>query len=177
MGTEYKYHFYYLFMTLSIALTIRLKRQNAFVNIELDEMWSEVKWSEVVLVLFWHLSEELRRIRKSPSELSISGLSFGPKISTIQSIQCGIWCVLFFIWKHCHIQVTKICGDDLQPQPLEDNELHIALHWIGGWVDPRAGLDDMEKWKFLPPPGLKLWQLCRPACSQPLYQLSYPGSH
>jgi hypothetical protein len=30
-----------------------------------------------------------------------------------------------------------------------------ASHWIGGWVGPRAGLDDVEKWKFLPPPGLK----------------------
>jgi hypothetical protein len=25
-----------------------------------------------------------------------------------------------------------------------------STHWIGGWVNPRAGLDDMEKWKFLP---------------------------
>jgi hypothetical protein len=34
---------------------------------------------------------------------------------------------------------------------------------IGGWVDPRAGLDDMEKWKFLSPPGLGLRPLGRPA--------------
>jgi hypothetical protein len=25
-----------------------------------------------------------------------------------------------------------------------------GTHFIGGWVDPRAGLGDMEKWKFLP---------------------------
>jgi hypothetical protein len=25
------------------------------------------------------------------------------------------------------------------------------MHWIRGWVGPRAGLDDMEKWKFLTP--------------------------
>jgi hypothetical protein len=25
-----------------------------------------------------------------------------------------------------------------------------GTHYIGGWVDPRAGLDDMGKWKFLP---------------------------
>jgi hypothetical protein len=31
-----------------------------------------------------------------------------------------------------------------------------STHWIGGWVDPRAGLDDMEKRKFLILPGLKL---------------------
>jgi hypothetical protein len=23
-------------------------------------------------------------------------------------------------------------------------------HWIGGWVDPRTGLDDLEKRRFLP---------------------------
>jgi hypothetical protein len=40
----------------------------------------------------------------------------------------------------------------------------------------RASLDNMEKWKFLPPPGLKLWPLGRPACSQLLYQLRYPSS-
>jgi hypothetical protein len=27
---------------------------------------------------------------------------------------------------------------------------------IGGWVDPRAGLDDMEKRNFLTIPGLEL---------------------
>jgi hypothetical protein len=25
-----------------------------------------------------------------------------------------------------------------------------GTHSLGGWVDPRAGLDDMEKWKFWP---------------------------
>jgi hypothetical protein len=30
-----------------------------------------------------------------------------------------------------------------------------STHWIGGWVGPRAGFDDMEKRKFLALPGLK----------------------
>jgi hypothetical protein len=34
----------------------------------------------------------------------------------------------------------------------------------------------MEKWKFLPPPGLELRPLGRPARSQSLYRLRYPGS-
>jgi hypothetical protein len=42
-------------------------------------------------------------------------------------------------------------------------------------VDPRAGLDDVEKRKFLTLPGLEL-RICRPACSQSLYRLSYAGS-
>jgi hypothetical protein len=44
-----------------------------------------------------------------------------------------------------------------------------CTHWIGGWVDPRAGLDDAEKRKFFTLPGLELRPLGRPACSQSLY--------
>jgi hypothetical protein len=43
-------------------------------------------------------------------------------------------------------------------------------------VDPRAGLDDLEKRKFLSLPGLELRPLGRPASSQSLYRLRYPGS-
>jgi hypothetical protein len=46
-----------------------------------------------------------------------------------------------------------------------------GTHRIGGWVDPRAGLDDLEKKKFLPLPGLELRPFCRPARSQSLYRL------
>jgi hypothetical protein len=47
---------------------------------------------------------------------------------------------------------------------------------LGGWVDPRAGLDDVEKGKFLTLPGLELRPLGRPGRSQSLYRLRYPGS-
>jgi hypothetical protein len=43
-------------------------------------------------------------------------------------------------------------------------------------VDPRAGLDYIEKRKFLTLPGLELLPLSRPARSQCLYRLRYPGS-
>jgi hypothetical protein len=51
-----------------------------------------------------------------------------------------------------------------------------GTHWIGGWVGPRGGLDDMEKWKFLILPGLEPRPLGRPARSQSLYRLRYRGS-
>jgi hypothetical protein len=51
-----------------------------------------------------------------------------------------------------------------------------GTHWIGGWVSPTAGLEDLEKRKFLTIPGLKPRPLGRQARSQTLYQLSYPGS-
>jgi hypothetical protein len=43
-------------------------------------------------------------------------------------------------------------------------------------VGPRAGLDYVEKRKFLTPPGLELRPLGRPASSQSLYRLDYRGS-
>jgi hypothetical protein len=42
-------------------------------------------------------------------------------------------------------------------------------------VDPRAGLDDVEKRKFLTLAGLELRSPGRPARSQSLYRLRYPG--
>jgi hypothetical protein len=44
-----------------------------------------------------------------------------------------------------------------------------STHWIGGWMDPRAGLDNVEKRKFLTLPGLELRPLSHPAHSQSLY--------
>jgi hypothetical protein len=51
-----------------------------------------------------------------------------------------------------------------------------GTHWIGGWVDPTAGLDDMEKKKFLTLPGFELLPLGLPSRRQSLYRLRYPGS-
>jgi hypothetical protein len=49
-----------------------------------------------------------------------------------------------------------------------------GAHYIGGWVDPKAGLDAVEKIKLTCP-----WResnLGRPVRSPSLYRLSYPGS-
>jgi acyl dehydratase len=40
--------------------------------------------------------------------------------------------------------------------PFTPGERAPGTHWIGGWVDLRAGLDNMEKRKFLTLPGLEL---------------------
>jgi hypothetical protein len=52
-----------------------------------------------------------------------------------------------------------------------------GTHWIGGWVDTRAGLDDLEKINFLILPGLDLRPLSRAARSQSKYRLHYPVSY
>jgi hypothetical protein len=51
-----------------------------------------------------------------------------------------------------------------------------GTHWIGGWVGPRTGLNDVEKRKFLNVVRLELWPLGRLARSQSLYRLYYLGS-
>jgi hypothetical protein len=62
------------------------------------------------------------------------------------------------------------------PSYFTPGERSPGSHCIGGWVDPRAALDDVDKRKFLTLPGLELWHFDRPACCQPLYRLSYLGS-
>jgi hypothetical protein len=42
------------------------------------------------------------------------------------------------------------------PLPLYPRERAPGTHFMGGWVDPRAGLDDMEKRKFFTLLGLEL---------------------
>jgi hypothetical protein len=42
------------------------------------------------------------------------------------------------------------------PAALPFGERAPGTHWIGGWVDLRADLDDLEKRKFLTLPGLEL---------------------
>jgi hypothetical protein len=48
--------------------------------------------------------------------------------------------------------------------------------WIGDRVDPRIGLVDVEKIKFLPPLRLELQPFGHRALSQSLYQLRSPDS-
>jgi hypothetical protein len=59
----------------------------------------------------------------------------------------------------------------LHPYRFTSGERSPGTHSIGGWVDPKVGLDDMEKRKFLTLPGLELRPLGRPAHRQLLSQL------
>jgi hypothetical protein len=54
-------------------------------------------------------------------------------------------------------------------------ERALATHWIRDWVGPGTRLDNVEKRQFLTLPGLELRPPGRPARSQSLYRLSYPG--
>jgi hypothetical protein len=79
-----------------------------------------------------------------------------------------------------HVLLTSAqVGDEWstsRPGSLTPWERAPGIHWIGGYVSLRTGLDDVEKIKILPLPGLELRTLGRPARSQSLYRLRYPGS-
>jgi hypothetical protein len=77
------------------------------------------------------------------------------------------------------LDLDTIAGDELsasRPGSFNPRERTAGTHWVGGWVALRAGVDDVEKRKFLSLPGFELRNLCRPARSQSLYRLRYPGS-
>jgi hypothetical protein len=65
----------------------------------------------------------------------------------------------------------------LHPRRFNPGERTPGTYWIGVWVGPRTGLDDVEKRKFTTLPGLELRPLSRPASSQSLYRLRYSGSN
>jgi hypothetical protein len=48
-----------------------------------------------------------------------------------------------------HINLTSaVAGGEWsgsRPGRLTHGERALGTHWTGGWVDPRAGLDDVEK--------------------------------
>jgi hypothetical protein len=67
-------------------------------------------------------------------------------------------------------------GELHAPAALPPGKEPPGTHRIGHRVNPRAGLDDVEKRKFLTLPGLEFRSIGRPARSQSLYRLSYPGS-
>jgi hypothetical protein len=67
----------------------------------------------------------------------------------------------------------EVSGQLHAPASITSGEEALGAHWIGGWVDPRAGLDYMEKRTFLTLPGLELRPHGRLARRQSLDRLRY----
>jgi hypothetical protein len=55
------------------------------------------------------------------------------------------------IYFHVILTSALVGGEWLASRPgrFTAGERTPGTHWIGGWVDPRAGLDEVEKRKFL----------------------------
>jgi hypothetical protein len=68
---------------------------------------------------------------------------------------------------HSLLTSALVGGEWLASRPnlFTPGEKDPGTHWTGGWVDPRTGLDDVEKRKFLTLPGFELRPLGRPTRS------------
>jgi hypothetical protein len=54
---------------------------------------------------------------------------------------------------------------DSRPGRFIAGERVLGTYWIGGWVDPRSYMDDVEKRKFFTLPGFDFRSLGRPTRS------------
>jgi hypothetical protein len=82
------------------------------------------------------------------------------------------------VWIDVFLTSALVGGEWTASRPgrFTPGERAPGTHFIGDWVGPRTSLDTVEKRKFLTLSGLELRPLHRPACSQLLYRLCYPGS-
>jgi hypothetical protein len=57
------------------------------------------------------------------------------------------------VWIHIFLISTLARGEWSASRPgrFTPGERAPSTHWLGGWLDPRAGLDDVEKRKLLTP--------------------------
>jgi hypothetical protein len=53
------------------------------------------------------------------------------------------------VWTHVFLTSALVAGEWSRLGRFTLGERAPGTHWIGGWVGPRAGLDDIEKIKFL----------------------------
>jgi hypothetical protein len=74
----------------------------------------------------------------------------------------------FLIWALAGGEWSSSCSCRFTP-----GENAPSIHWTGGWVGPRIGLNDLEKRQFLTLQGLELRTLSRPVRGSLLYRLCY----
>jgi hypothetical protein len=62
------------------------------------------------------------------------------------------------VWTHVFLTSALDGGECSASRPgiFTPVERAPSTHWIGGWVSPRTGLDDVEMRIILPFPGLEL---------------------
>jgi hypothetical protein len=77
------------------------------------------------------------------------------------------------VYIHVLLTSAPARGEWLATRPgrFTPGEGALSTHWIGGWVGPRTGIDDLKKGKFLTLPGLELRPLGHLVRSQSHYRL------
>jgi hypothetical protein len=60
-----------------------------------------------------------------------------------------------WMYRSTFLMISALVGGEWsasRPGHFTPGERAPGAHWIGGWVDPRTGLEDMENRKFLAAP-------------------------
>jgi hypothetical protein len=81
----------------------------------------------------------------------------------------GVWGVDVYI--HVFLSSALVTREWSASRPCRftPEEGTTGVHWIGCWMGPTAGLDNVEKRKFFTLSGPELRPIGRPARSQSLY--------
>jgi hypothetical protein len=79
------------------------------------------------------------------------------------------------VYVHIFLTSAMVGGEWSASRPgrFTPGERAPGIYWIGDWMGPRFGLDNVEKRKLLSLPELELRRLGRPA--QSLYRLPIPA--
>jgi hypothetical protein len=99
------------------------------------------------------------------SQFQVS-LKFSHKLkskSKVVRVLKGVWGSGCIYPHFLHLGTSWRWVVSFTPRPLYPRERAPGTHWIGGWMDPQVGLNDVKR-KFLTLPGLELQPLDRPAC-------------
>jgi hypothetical protein len=70
----------------------------------------------------------------------------------------------------------EVSGQFHAPDALPPGKEPPGTQWIGGWLGPRSGLDEVERRKILQLTGLEQRPLAPPSRSYSLYRLCCSGS-
>jgi hypothetical protein len=99
--------------------------------------------------------------------------------SFVKRLQClrAIQSLLSACFFHIFLTSALVGGEWSASLPCRftPGERAPCTHWIGSWVGPRAGLDYVEKRKFLTLPELELRPLSHPVRSQSLLPTTLHG--
>jgi hypothetical protein len=83
-----------------------------------------------------------------------------------------------YVQNHAFL-TSELAGDELSASRsgrFTPGERSSGAHWTEVWAAPKAGMEDVKKRKCLPLQELEFRPLCRPARSQSLYRLRFPGN-
>jgi hypothetical protein len=131
-------------------------------NVQNWPLWSPdltplVTWKNIV---YWHKVNRREKVKAKAVPLHAVETLGGEEVQLLLNLNLGTrqeWVVSV-----------------MHRQRFSSGKRTTGIHWMGGWVSLRTGLDTEVRGKsLLSLPGIELWSPGHPVCSQTLYWLNY----